>query len=92
MRLSKLSFRVFFTLSSVSLLVLIANARFNNSVQVNVGVSRGVVLEGFLGVDKLSRGFDARLEPGPVNKSVEAISISCGLRIEPTRGATTITS
>jgi hypothetical protein len=92
MRLSMLSFRVFFILSSVSLFVLIANARFKNCVQCNVGVSRGLVLEGFAGEGKSSPGFDVWLQPGPANKQVEALSISTVLRIEPARGASTITS
>jgi hypothetical protein len=92
MRLSRLSFRVIFILSWMSFLFLIANARFKNSVHGNVGVSRGLVLKGFTGDGKFSPGFDVRLEPGPVNKPVEALSLSSVPRIEPARAATTITS
>jgi hypothetical protein len=92
MRLSMLSFRVFFIFSWMSFLILITNARFRNGVQCNVGVSRGLVLEGFLGEGKSSPGFDVWMEPGPVNKPVEAISISGVPRLALARGATTITS
>jgi hypothetical protein len=92
MRLSMLSVRVFFIFSWMSFLILITNACLKNSVQCNVGVSRGLVLEGFLGVGKSSPGFDVRLQPGPVNKRVEALSISSVPWLAFARAATTITS
>ena len=92
MRLSRLSFRVFFILSAVSFLFLFVNARFKYCVQCNVGVSRGLVLEGFAGEDMSSPGFDVWLQPGSANKQVEALSIATVPRIEPARGASTITS
>jgi hypothetical protein len=92
MRLSRLPFRVFFILSAVSFLFLFANARFIHCVQRNVGVSRGLVLEGFAGEEKSFPGFDVWLEPGPADKRVEALSISAVPWNEPARGASTITS
>ena len=92
MRLSKLCFRVIFILVSISFLFLNANARFKSSVQSHVEAFRGLVLEGFAGEGKSSPGFDVWLQPGPANKQVEALSISTVLRIEPPRGASTITN
>jgi hypothetical protein len=92
MRSSRLCFREIFILVSISFLFLNANARFKNSVQSHVEAFRGSVLESFVGEGKLSPGFYVPLEPGPLNKTVEALSISTVLRIEPARGASTITS
>jgi hypothetical protein len=92
MRLSKLCFRVIFILVPVSFLFLNANARFKNSVQGHVEAFKGSVLERFVGERKPSPGFYVLLEPGPLNKTVEALSISTVPRIEPARGASTITS
>jgi hypothetical protein len=92
MRLSRLPFRVFFILSAVSFLFLFANARSIHCVQGHVEAFRGSVLEGFVGEGKSTPGFHVPLELGPLNKTVEALSISTVLRIEPAHRAPTITS
>jgi hypothetical protein len=91
MRLSRLCFRVIFILVSISFLFLNANARFNKSVQSHVEAFRGSVLERFVGEGKSSPGFCVPLEPGPLNETVEALSISTVPRIEPALRASTIT-